>query len=148
MLHVQYAIQTFLSSQINHTNINEPLSEPRHQSARSNASLLYTMDRASYCGSVISFSISRDLLDSAASCNISPSKSGDLCAASSLRSSLTVALLPASFMESIHIPPSLLRSGGISEEQYWFDQAPTLLTQSPAPYSTFKERYFSIYPYL
>lgn len=59
-----------------------------------------------------------------------------------------MAKFPQTNMESLQIPPSLLGPDPADAEQFWSGLAPELHLTSPAPYSTFRELYLNIYPYL
>lgn len=96
-----------------------------------------------------SFITCRDTPESAGSDNATLTGSGNSETGSSLQtSSSSHNLVPSTNLESIEIPLSLLGPDIMAAEQMWAELAPTLPIASPAPYSTFKQRYLSIYPYL
>lgn len=63
-------------------------------------------------------------------------------------SSSTAVLFPQDELASIHIPAALVGTDSEAVEKFWFELAPELQLTSPAPYSTYKELYLNIYPYL
>lgn len=165
---VKGAIHTFLESKTVARERNDRQRESMERYMKSSGSSFYSADRApSYpstslfasSGSSIrsgfsfrsstSFRTCRDTPETASSDDETLNGSGNSePGAFSDTSSSTLALLPPTNMESIQIPPSLLGSDLKGAEQMWAELAPNLPTASPAPYSTFKERYLSIYPYL
>lgn len=145
MRSVRNAIDTFLDSQI---VLRETVHTRKKQYAKSKTSSLHSLERlSSYSSSILSFSSCREIPRSD---EIIPNGSGmsEAGSSSGLPSSLELALARTTNMETIQIPPSILGPNFMSEEEYWSGLTPNLPTASPAPYSTFKERYLSIFPYL
>lgn len=139
---VKNAIDTFLESKIVHL---ETMETGEERPGNSKASSLFSF--SSYSSSIFSFSTG---CESETSDSIIPNRI-EICESGSCpgtSSPLTLALLPPTNMGSIQIPPSLLGSNYLNEEQYWSELTPHFPTDSPAPYQTYKERYLNIFPYL
>lgn len=167
---VKDAIHTFLESKNEHRDMWERRRETMERYRKSTATSFYSVNRApsypssSVCassgssfrsrtGSMIFWEpASRDAsepLISPFGDDVTCNGSGNSNLGSSAGSSSSILpLLPPTNLESIQIPPSLLGLDTVDAEQFWSRLAPDLPTASPAPYSTFKERYLNIGPYL